>query len=104
MSKTTPTKADFKSFTVRAKEARSPQQEQETNASISPAAPPQAVSSYRYLQVRLARDDANRLKGAIFSKGLSVQSVMVEALNLWMSGHGHPPIADPGTSREKQNS
>lgn len=104
MSKTNPTKADFKSFTVRAKEARSPQQEQETNASISPTAPLQEVSSSRYLQVRLARDDANRLKAAIFSKGLSVQSVMVEALNLWMSGHGHPPIADPGTSREKQNS
>ena len=99
-----PTKADFKSFTTKAKGFTGAQQEEETNSATSLMAPIQAVPSYRYLQVRLARDDANRLKAAISSKGLSVQSVMIEALNLWISGHGHPPIADPGTAREKQNS
>lgn len=99
-----PTKADFKSFTIKAKGSTGVQQEEETNSATSLMAPIQVVPSYRYLQVRLARDDANRLKAAISSKGLSVQSVMIEALNLWISSHGYPPIADPGTSREKQNS
>ena len=94
-----PTKADFKNFTTKAKGFTGAQQEEETNSATSLSAP-----SYRYLQVRLTRDDANRLKAAISSKGLSVQSVMIEAINLWISGNGHPPIADPGTAREKQNS
>ena len=99
-----PTQADFKSFTTKAKGSTGVQQEEETNSATSLIAPIQAAPSYRYLQVRLARDDANRFKAAISSKGLSVQSVMIEALNLWISGNGHPPIADPGTAREKQNS
>ncbi len=99
-----PTKADFKSFTTKAKGFTGAQQEEETNSATSLIAPIQSAPSYRYLQVRLTRDDANRLKAAISSKGLSVQSVMIEAINLWISGNGHPPIADPGTAREKQNS
>ena len=100
----TPAKADFKSFTTKAKGSTGAQQKEETNSATSLIVPIQAAPSYRYLQVRLARDDANRLKAVISSKGLSVQSVMIEALNLWISGKGHPPIADPGTAREKQNS
>ena len=99
-----PTKANFQSFTTKAKGSTGPRQEEGTDAAISPTATIQATPSYRYLQVRLARDDANRFKAAIFAKGLSVQSVMVEAVNLWMSGHEHPPIADPGTAREKHSS
>jgi predicted DNA binding CopG/RHH family protein len=88
------TKANFKSFTIKAKEAKDLQKEEEIS-------PPLQASSYRYFQVRLAKDDAHRLKAAISSKGLSVQSIMIEAINLWMSSQGHSPISDPGTAREK---
>ncbi len=92
-----PLKANFKSFTAKAKESRDPQKEEFAHLSLQ-------IPSYRYLQVRVTKEDAQRLKAVLSSKGLSVQSVLVDALNLWMSGHRHPPISDPGTSREKSNS
>ena len=84
-------KADFKGFANKVKEHR---EEVETSNVFK-------SSSYRYLQVRVTREDSNRLKAAISSNGLSVQSVLVEAINLWLSGCGYPPISDPGTAREK---
>ena len=89
------TKANFKSFMVKAKKAKDLQKEEEISL-------PLQASSYRYIQVRLTKDDAHRLKAAIYSKGLSVQSIMIEAINLWMNSQGHSPISDPGTARKKQ--
>ena len=86
--------ANFKNFTSKVKEAVEIQKDSNTTLSFQ-------MPSYRYLQVRVAREDAHRLKATLSSKGLSIQSVLIEALNLWMSGHGHPPISDSGTAREK---
>lgn len=87
------TKADFKGFANKVKEHR----EEIKTSNVFKS------SSYRYLQVRVTREDSNRLKAAISSNGLSIQSVLVEAINLWMSGYEFPPISDPGTAREKQD-
>ena len=85
------TKTDFKGFANKVKEHRE-------GIEISNVF---QSSSYRYLQVRVTREESNRLKAAISSKDLSVQSVLVEAINLWMSENGYPPISNPGTAREK---
>lgn len=87
--------ANFKSFTSKVKDVVDGQKENKNALSFQ-------IPSYRYLQVRLAKEDAHRLKSVLSSKGLSIQSVLVEAVNLWMNGHGYPPISDPGTAREKQ--
>ena len=87
------TQADFKGFASKSEEGRSLDKAKMPNPSQS--------SSYRYLQVRVTREDSNRLKAAISSKGLSVQSVLIDALNLWMSQDKLPPLSDPGTAREK---
>ena len=85
-------KADFKGFVSKAKEANKSQEEMPNSVQSS---------SYRYFQVRVTREDSNRLKTVISSKDLSVQSVLIEALNLWMNEYGHPPLSNPGTAREK---
>ena len=87
------TKADFKKFANKVKEKEHREEIDTSNVFKS--------SSYRYLQVRVTREDSNRLKAAISSNGLSVQSVLIEAINLWMSGYGYPHISDHGTAREK---
>ena len=85
------TKADFKGFANKVKEHK----EEADKSSIL------QKSSHHYFQVRVTREESNRLKAAISLNGLSVQAVLVEAINLWMNGHGYPPISDPGTAREK---
>jgi hypothetical protein len=87
------TKADFKGFSNKSEEGRKSDKAKRSNPSQS--------SLYRYLQVRVTREDSNRLKAAISSKDLSVQAVLVEALNLWMSQDKLSPLSDPGTAREK---
>lgn len=85
--------ANFKSFTSKVKEADSHKEDKSIHSFQKP--------SYRYLQVRLAKEDANRLKSVLSSRDSSIQSVLVEAINLWMNAHGQSPISDPGTAREK---
>lgn len=89
-------KADFGAFTKIAQDHKEKLNDKEiTNESSI------KTNEFRYLQVRLTNKDANRLKASIVSKGLSVQSVLVEAINRWMQEHNQPPLADPGTGRKK---
>ena len=81
-----PMKQDLNDFMKRAKESKIP--EEKSSGKL-----------YGNFQVRVTRDDYNRLRGEILSKDLSIQSVLIEALNLWLNNRALAPISDPGTGR-----
>lgn len=69
----------------------------------SPTPAPTARSgTLKHLQVRLAREDAVRLRRAAEDRGQTLQSALVEAINLYLRDAGQPPVADPGTSSPEQ--
>ena len=57
--------------------------------------------SYRYFQVRLRKDDFNRVKSAASANGTPIQSLLIDAINLWMMQEDQPPVSNPGTVRAK---
>ncbi len=55
----------------------------------------------KHLQVRLTKPDAIRLRRAAEDRDLSLQSALIEAINLLMDHWGDGPVDDPGTVRNK---
>lgn len=61
------------------------------------------LSHVQYLQVRLLRTDAIRLRRVAEERGQSIQSALVDAVNLYLREEGEPPAPDPGTGSAKQS-
>jgi hypothetical protein len=79
-------KPNFSAFAATAKRQAKPLPE--------PTAPSGAV---KHLQVRLAREDAVRLRRAAEDRGQTLQAALVDAINLYLRDAGEPPATDPGT-------
>ena len=60
---------------------------------------PSEQEQYRYLQVRLQRADAQRLKHLADTHGLSIQAALVQAINRLLEEWGDEPCNDPGSRR-----
>jgi hypothetical protein len=58
----------------------------------------------KHLQVRMLRSDAARLRRIAEERGQTIQSVLVEAVNLYLRDHNESPASDPGTTVPKQPS
>ena len=56
---------------------------------------------FRYLQVRLSKDDALKFKHRAEFEGLNVQQAMVEAISKQLESWGELPCFNPGTTRTK---
>lgn len=77
-------------------------------SSVSKAVPRKTLASkqlshVKYLQVRLLRTDAIRLRRVAEERGQSTQSALVDAINLYLREEGEPPAADPGTGLTRQS-
>ncbi len=57
---------------------------------------------FRHLQVRLVSGDAKRLKALADKRDLSIQDVLVEAINLLLADWGKQPVGNPGTTRKEK--
>lgn len=57
----------------------------------------------KHLQVRLLRIDAVRLRRTAEARGQTIQSALVEAVNLYFRDAGEVPASDPGTGSPKQS-
>jgi hypothetical protein len=89
-------KPDFSKFTKLANEKK--------QSKMNPEIKGQNESNetdYRYLQVRLTKQDANRFRSLVAAQGVFVQSILIESLNLWLQTQGQSPVSDPGTGRRK---
>lgn len=70
-------------------------------AETTPDAAGSRPGGFRHLQVRLVSDDAKRVKALADRRDLSVQDVLVEAVNLLLADWQEPPVENPGTARKK---
>lgn len=75
-------------------------------ASASPRSSSQPTqvqaTATKHLQVRMLRTDAARLRRIAEERGQTIQSVLVEAVNLYLRDHSESPALDPGTASPKQ--
>lgn len=69
------------------------------NAAVANAAG-NRPAGFRHLQVRLVSDDAKRLKALADKRDLTIQDVLVEAVNLLLADWNEQPVGNPGTTRK----
>ncbi|MBL0039631.1 MAG: hypothetical protein IPP28_00980 [Xanthomonadales bacterium] len=69
-----------------------------TKKAVPSAARPADREPVKHLQVRVTRDDAVRFRRVAEDKGQSVQSALIDAMNLYLRNAGAHPIIDIGTS------
>ena len=57
--------------------------------------------SFGYFQVKLWKDDINRTKSIAVAKGVPIQNMLINAINLWMTQEGQLHVSNPKEVRTK---